>query len=255
MRKNTTQILLALYGKDQSTGEFQFYPYSYLYDMFPDISHGGMRSIVFHLIQQRAITRLKKGRTTYVQLTTLGVQLVNHYYPVLSQTKSRKSQSEAVLCILLNAPKHDKGFVQLRKILIDREFIRVNQGVYISERAISTDLHSILMREYHSSVSLCKIKEFLIGDYDTLLQPNFSSSHNLEHLSGIGKSIDQLIDKFNTKKVLNGEVKDHFFTIFQQMTEIFHNFSSTTRISVAESQACSSVMQKWNSLISMYYRI
>src|SRR6188472_3952972 len=99
MKINSRKLLLFLHSPDLKTPFVGKYEYFDL--LFPELSPGGRRSLIHHLLKLGYLTRQAEGREVGFLLSSIGKQWVEQFYAGIFSLPTGKLPGEQQVCVVL----------------------------------------------------------------------------------------------------------------------------------------------------------
>jgi len=217
MKKNTQRILLSLYLPTEEGEENTYLPYGFIYDLFPQYTESGLRSIVNLLIKKNYVLRLTRNNQTLLYLSQIGVSKVLEAYPSLQLNYQKGVKSAFSVCCCYAAPEHDPQFRKLRLVCLKYSGYQIMRGVYLFPfDPLPSEFFYLLLNKYSSNVVVMSLRQFSLGDpklFSGLTQPLHNSHRSLSEIS---EMISQLLAIKAEKKV----------TIYREKSKILNTFAN-----------------------------
>ncbi|MEO8581628.1 MAG: hypothetical protein ABI425_03525 [Patescibacteria group bacterium] len=254
MKRKTAELLLSSFTPPGFPQEKGLRKYQFYYDLFSDITEGGIRSSIYQLVEKRYLKRFTLNGQSFFRITDAGIGKLSLLYPSLRIKERKKGDMRGHLLILLKPIADDPHFLKLRKILALQMFSQVTRGVYFySFPVFPAQLHSLLLDKYSSSVSVAEIKEFSLAIPDQT-DLSFQKKKQLqEALSSISKSMMKLIDIGSLENKLNYQSKMMIEDFLKLLTELFHSSRSEFFEEKAYRDLLFQAIEHWNILIELHY--
>ncbi len=223
MHRNTYKLLFSLYTPPEYTGESSEYrTYEFLYDVFKDMSKGGLRSSMKRLCDKQFVQRLTVSNETYLRLTQTGKTVVESKYSVCTYLKQSKTSLQWTVCILLRSPTFDSGFRALTVELEKDNCLRVHRGVYIKLGKIRSSLRNLLVNTYSDCVLLLYNPQVQVGDFQVLYEKCMSDIIHFSKLSSISNKLNDLLAKRSKNKSSIHQQKSVFYNQFALFEEFVY---------------------------------
>lgn len=214
MKTPSKKLLLTMYSLQE---EKILRNYPFFEKVFPELSAGGIRSMIKKLVDHNYVEKIELNRKLYFQLTSVGRKKVEEDYSVLRPKKRKQSLSNFLILLSDSADLYDPQFSKLKKRLLALKCTRVMRGVYLYGTVSFDDsLHSELIRYYSQSVIVVEIKQFFINEPFAKTQKTALFAIK-NALPGVSKDITKLIDKVNANKRLINSVYDSFSSVFHML--------------------------------------
>lgn len=254
MKKNTSQLLLSSFyppgfPQDKGLRLYQFY-----YDLFSDLTEGGIRSSIYQLVEKRYLVRLTLNGQSFFRITDAGIGKLTLLFPSLRIKERKKGDIRGHLIILLKPTDADPHFLKLRKLMNQEMFSQVTRGVYFySFPVLPAQLMSVLLEKYSSSVSIAQVKEFSLA---------FPDGENLafqrkkmikDSLSGLSSLMVKLIDKKTVDNKFLYQSKIAINDFFKLMVECFDSQNNTLFEERQSREQLFQAIERWNELIDFHY--
>lgn len=254
MKKKTVEILLSSFIPSGFPQERGLRKYQFYYDLFSDLTEGGIRSSIYQLVEKRYLSRLSVNGQSFFHITEAGIGKLTLLYPSLRIKERKKGDIRGHLLILLKPISDDPHFLKLRKIISAESFSQVIRGVYFYPFAqFPGHVFTLLLNKYSSAVSIVEVKEFSLA-FPEKVELSFSKKKELEDsLSRISRTIEDLIE---------GKVSDNRKTYQSKIAvEVFFKFlvgvfDPQKSFFFDQKNVRESVFQaigRWNDLIQIHY--
>ena len=213
MKINAQKMLVFLFSdeSDSFAGNYQHLRY-----LFPDLSETGLRSVIYALKKEDLILVERSAKETSFILSPKGRVVLKKLFPVLGSQSSELGATSSCLVFGL-APSHDPHFRNLRQILLQRGFIPVNKGVYLSFQTIPSSVVELLTEKYFSAVYFFSIEKWLIENQFLLLQEKYQLYDIKESLSGISREIQALIENKYAFSQRNHQRNLKIFSVYDRI--------------------------------------
>lgn len=214
MKENTKRILTWLYSEDVRQPFFA--DYVQLTGVVPELSAGGLRSVVKWLSDQQLIAAERVGRQTRFRITQQGLAAVKQAFPVFSDQRQHWHGEWSCL-IFLQAPAGDKSFRYLRQKLVEYQALPLSRGVYLYPGIFPPELQHLFHQLYLKSLAVYRVGEWTFGDERSVIMKGYMLSDVAETYSGISKEIDQLLEVKKRQKGLNSANRTELFSVFARL--------------------------------------
>ena len=199
--------------------------YSMLAQLFPDLTAGGLRSLV-HLLKQKDLLMVirKEGRTV-VSISPYGRILLEKRLPFLAlavvQADDPISLAASTLpyhCLILrDSVPSDPQFRQLKKVLALYHFLKVQPRVYFLQGELPQELLRLCEEKYFAAVWLFAITDWHLPNNYLFFSKENSYSDVTAILSGISSNVVKLIEKKDGHSDLKHQQKKALFSVFDQI--------------------------------------
>lgn len=215
MKKNTERILLALYpaGTDN-----WFLPLASIYQLVPQLSAGGKRSLIHVLKREQYLTTVQVGSETQVYLTNTGKELLTSRFPALSD---RWQQWDGTwgCCVFVRAPQFDRQFRYLRQLLLKEGCFAVSRGVYFAPFPFSPVLMTELRDRYAAATAVFTIAQWQFEREHSFVLNQLGIADVLTTYSGISNEIAELLAIKNSSSGATDQQKKLIRTVFNRFCE------------------------------------
>src|SRR3989337_2489693 len=127
MKENAQRILSWLYPSGKTS---RWVRSAELSLVAPGLTEGGLQSILFFLQSQKRIVLERVGGDQTASITTHGMRALEDRIPVFSPAR-REWKGEWRGIFFLQAPKQDKNFRFLRRLLSGAHALPVGRGMFL----------------------------------------------------------------------------------------------------------------------------
>lgn len=254
MKKKTSQLLLSSFCPSGFSQEKGLRNYQFYYDLFSDLTEGGIRSSIFQLVERRYLKRLSLNGQSFFRITDAGIGKLSLLHPSLRIKERKKGDVRGHLLILLKPTIHDPHFLKLRKAISDQMFYQVTRGVYFySFPVLPAQLLSLLLDKYSSSVSIAEVKDFSLAIPDENDLSFQKKKEALEAISRVSKSMLKLIGTESPVNKSNYQSKIVIEQFLKLLIEIFQpNYCSFFEDKTIKDPIFQAI-ENWNDLIELHY--
>ncbi len=210
MKINSRKLLVFSYA---ISGELVLY--SHLVYLWPELSAGGRRGLIAHLLKQRLISVQYSGKTAQIYLSPIGKAWVEEEY-----FAEAKSQGPGYLVLIYpEISSRDKKLKELKTIL-SKETSEIAPHTFYSQFPLSDELLSVLKRRYFSHAAVLSIQEWLCGDAKMFINYYLQKNNTDSLLSGVSTQLNELIDKKTMFSDANHQANSYIFSLFDRLFEI-----------------------------------
>lgn len=253
MKKKTKEFLLSSFVPSGFPQEFGLRPYQFYYDLFSDLTEGGVRSSIYQLVEKRYLSRLSLNGQSFFRITDAGIGKLTLLYPTLQLKSRKKGDMRGHLLILLKPTVHDPQFLKLRRLMNAELFTQVTRGVYYYPYSeLSTRFLAEVFDHYSSAVALVKVSEFSLAFPDAN-KSQLSITNNLKNqISGVSREAGDLISAVSVKKTSNYRVKTMCERFFELLGEWVKNENMPFFEEKKNRELFFQAVEKWNRLIGFY---
>lgn len=222
LKKNSLQILLALYSK--SVGVVVSFTQEQLELLVTDLSTSGMRSLLYRLRQLGCISTLDLESGVHYYLTQKGAEALIRRIPAL-RLRDHEWSGVWHQIVFLNAPTVDPAFRNIRNFLQSRNAILITRGVYLIPDFISEDLQQqFKLNDAHSEYGGSVFLTVVGGWGNDVTIRTLITLNGLEDLhvtySSISKDIDDLLSIISVKQRLTDRSKLEIAMVFARFWEV-----------------------------------
>lgn len=269
MRQKNRKLLLACYysidgtaGKNKGNPNVMssssgFRSYNSLYDLLPELSQGGIRSLVNQHVKAGFLRKVLISGNSVFQLTMAGRYVLQEMYPLLQTQRSKPAKadknSSGELLILKKASHKDPGFVKLRAQLESYSYQSITRGVYWFESGVNPELVDHFVKNYGAEILVAKISHFSLGFLPEDVNLKKVAKNSLESISQSVNDLRQLLREISDKKALSFKDTAQFATIFDQLAKVMED----TRLQPQElkqlNQHILQAYEHFNSIIENLY--
>lgn len=254
MKLNTQDILLSSFSLPDFPQEKKMRGYQFYYDLFSDLSGGGVRSLIYQMVQKRLLQRISLNGQSFFQITNVGISKLTLLHPGLSRNSRKKGDTRGHVLVLLQYPDYDPHFFKLRKKLKQFSFVQMTRGVYYySFATLPHDFFESLLENYPSSVCLIEAKSFSLAspeeDHSRFLQKkNFKIN-----ASGIISKLSKVIKNRDDKKSSSYEQKLIISTVFQELKSIVTDSDNLILEEKELQELFFQIIDLWSELVKNVY--
>jgi hypothetical protein len=223
MKINTQKLLLFLYLSKKAQ-ELKI-GYTELTLLFPEISSGGVRSLIHYLKKNNLLFVRKEGKEAFFSLSPLGDLKVQKLFPFVIPRSNKENSRTTVLLFFHTPPSHDPSFMTLRKEIKKSGFIPLQRSLYFYQGALPEKILSLCQEKYFSSVLLLQNPTWVIENAFVFLKDKTDKESFENILSGISKEIDGLILKKHEDSLSTYQAKLSMFSVFERIFFVIKNFT------------------------------
>lgn len=254
MKKNTVQILLSSYSLSGVSQEKNLRSYQFYYDVFSEMSEGGVRSSVFQLVEKGYLKRLTLNGQSFFRITDAGISQLGLLLPGLRIKERKKGDIKGWLLILITPPRHDPHFIKLHQVIKKHLFKSVVRAVYFYPfSAIPESVFELLLSRYSSSLSLVEVKDFSLAIPD-LENDLINSKNNIsEASSSVSKQLSLLIGNSDIKKRPIYQSKASIIKTFHFICEFLDHEQVVFLEDRSARDLFYQMLDQWNQLIFEIY--
>lgn len=213
MKENAQRILSWLYAANTST---RWVPVIELSLISPGLSEGGLRSVVQYLSERKRVVTEQVGNDLSVSLTGHGMKALTDQIPVFSSSR-QQWQGTWQGVFFLQAPKGDKHFRYLRRLLLAEHALPVTRGIFLYPGELPERVVFELGNSYEGAVLTAEIKEWTFGDEREVISQNAQLGDLASSYSSISKEIDSLLALEIPLKSFNDQAKLRFSSVFDRL--------------------------------------
>lgn len=213
MKDNSTRILTWLYPKDSLS---RWVDVEELSLFLPSITDSGLQSSLFYLQQKKKIIVEKINSIQAVSITSHGKKSLEQAIPAFSPQR-RQWNGDWWGIIFLQAPKHDKNFRFLRRILLSEHSLSLTRGVFLFPGSLSEKLSYELRNSYEGSVMVAPFKDWTFGDDKEIIGSILQLSDLANSYSSISNEIATLLEKEIDIKRSSNQSKMAISSVFDRL--------------------------------------
>ncbi len=185
----------------------------------PQLSNGGRRSLLYTLKQKGVINSEKVLGTTWLSLTSYGLQLLEAQFPALSSSW-KVWQGEWDCLVFLKPPKLDQSFRYLRSLLLSAKAVSVTRGVYFLPSLFSEQVTKECWGSYRDSVLIFSIAKWKLANLRRLVIEKYGLLDLIDSYSGVSKEIDKLLKEIDTEKGLTQSRKQEINLVYNRLRDL-----------------------------------
>lgn len=214
--KNTTKLLLFLYGAELSGKKMV--EYAYVHRLFPHLSASGRRSLVSSLKGSQFLLVEDFDSTKQLFITTYGKTFLETEFPALSSEKVSWDGTWSML-LFIESPKADPNFRYLRQLLVDTHAGQLSRGVYLYPGRFHKKVEE-QYDFYRNCIVVTSIKEWQFGDERSVIVPLFNLSDVKDSLSGVSSEVDDMLVISNGQKGSISSLEDRIHLVFDRLVAV-----------------------------------
>lgn len=221
MKENAQRILTWLYPPDTTA---RWVEAAELALVAPDMTRGGLQSVLQYLQGRRRILLERFRGTQAVTITAHGMRALEAEIPAFSPAR-RQWKREWQGVFFLKAPAQDAHFRFLRRVLLEAGALPLARGMFIFPGALPERVLFELRNAYEGAVTVVTFRDWIFGDEKEIIGSLLSLSDLASTYSSISKEIDTLlasdtaINSFNhPQKLLFSSVFNRLFSALQTDT-------------------------------------
>lgn len=248
MPKQSTQKLLVLLFS-QTTQTNTLVGYDALEYLLPDLSEAGRRSLIAHLYREGLIRKERVEKQTLFGSTQHGNRLVTAQFPALS-AQTHESFTTWSLLTFLQPPKGDPQFRYLRNLLLSKNALNLNRGVYLLSSDTAMALTKDLEVNYRRAVLVTQIGEWQFGDERSFILENLALMDLQTLYSGISNEIDGLLRSLRFDSDLNYSQKTHIFSVFDRLYSLIQKDSGVFHHYFPKSPTAIELLRRFQNLFT-----
>lgn len=216
MKENAQRILTWLYPAERAS---RWVAVSELPLVAPDLTAGGVQSVLGYLQQRRRVVLERVSGVPAVSITTHGMRALEAKIPALAPSRRAwKGQWQAVF--FLTAPSGDKNFRFLRRLLVEHFAVAVSRGVYLYPGGLPERLSFELRQGYEGAVMVTELADWTYGDEKEILGRILHWGDLMNAYSSISREVDRLLRIDSTIKGLNYQQKLQFSSVFSRLFNV-----------------------------------
>ncbi|MCB9813503.1 MAG: hypothetical protein H6772_03790 [Pseudomonadales bacterium] len=249
MKKNTQKILLSLYSPSNTTNHRIKLRGIDL--IVPDLTDGGRRSLI-HVLKTNGMINVERVLgVTSVNITQYGNKQLEVEFPALS-SKWDQWQGNWDCLAFVKAPKSDKQFRYLRKLLVSEGAISISRGVYISPNGFSNKVVSECNELYRESILMFSVGEWKIASLRNLIVEKYGLLDFVETYSGISNDVNRLLTMVNSKNSLIESYKLDINLAYDRLRDMLKEDPGFCHYYFNEIPKIKSILKDLNSIILRY---
>ncbi len=190
--------------------------YTHLKFLWPELSDGGRRGLIAHLLKQRLISVSYVGKQAQISISAIGRAWVDEEY------FSVRKESFDHGCIVLLYPGVTNTDTKVRplKALLRRELIELGPRTFFSQSPLSDELLSQLRRRFFSLVAVMSVGSWQMGDPNAFVNYYLQKNSESDLLSGVSNQITELIEKKISFSSASDQFKLQIFSLLDRLFEI-----------------------------------
>lgn len=219
MKQNAQRMLSWLYPPEKtsrwiSTAELRL--------VAPDLTRGGLQSILGYLQSRKRIVLERIAGEQSASITTHGMRALEEQLPALS-LKKRQWKGNWQGVFFLEAPRGDKNFRFLRRILTNVYAIPLARGMYLYPGELPEKVIFELRSTYVGSVLVVEFSEWVFGDEQEIIGSALQLGDLQDSYSSISREIDSLLSLDESLISFTDQRKVQFSSIFSRL---YHNLEN-----------------------------
>lgn len=209
MKINSRKFLVYAYAlRERKLG------YDQLVYLWPEMTDGGRRGVIAHLLKQRLISVTYNGKLANFRLSSIGKAWVEANY---AQPHPALPSQAGWLVIIYPSLTTMAPKVKKLKQLLKTECTEFSPKLFFSHQELSTLLLAKLKREFFAQVAVVALREWLMGE-PIDFQNSYLQKNGMENsLSGISSELSELIDKKNLFLDMNHQSKLRLYSLLDRL--------------------------------------
>jgi DNA-binding transcriptional regulator PaaX len=219
MKDNSLRILTWLYPKDNQS---RWVDVEELALFLPNMTPAGLQSSLFFLQQKKQLVLEKIDLVQAVSITSHGKKSLEKAIPAFSQQR-RQWRGEWWAIVFLQAPKHDKNFRFLRRVLLAEHSLPLTRGIFLFPGQLSEKISYELRNSYEGNVMVAPFKNWTFGDDKEIIGSILEMSDLANSYSSISKEITSLLEKETNIKGLSDQSKIAISSVFDRLYNSLKN--------------------------------
>lgn len=214
MKKNAQKILLCLYVF--SNQEQALLTDKQLRIVLPDMTEGGFRSLLLFLQRKGLLIKESFNQLQYYSITERGREALNAKFPALNP-QWRDWNGTWHVMTFLQAPKSDPQFRYLRQLLIADHVLPMTRGVYLAAGGFSSEVLTTCSSLYADCVVIFSVANWEFGLIRPIVVKYYDLASVASLYSSISKSLEQLLEIFNSDKSSTNQQKMNISTTIDRL--------------------------------------
>ena len=213
MKDNSLRILTWLYPKDNQS---RWVDVDELSLFLPNMTASGLQSSLFFLQKKKKVVLEKIDSVQAVSITSHGMRSLEKAIPAFSQQR-RQWRGEWWAIVFLQAPKHDKNFRFLRRVLLAEHSLPLTRGVFLFPGQLSEKLSYELRNSYEGDVMVAPFKNWTFGDDKEIIGSILGMSDLANSYSSVSKEIARLLENETDIKGLSDQSKMAISSVYDRL--------------------------------------
>jgi hypothetical protein len=218
MKENTQRILSWLYPAEKTA---RWVPARELALIVPATTQGGLQSILAFMQENKRILLERVDNQLTASITSHGMRALEAQLPAFLPER-REWQGDWQAIFFLNAPKQDKHFRFLRRVLLGAHALPVSRGMFLYPGELPDRVTFELRQSYEGSVLAVKLKSWTFGDEQEIIGSAFQLSDLADSYSSVGKEIDSLLALDAPLIAFTDQAKLRFISVFDRLFSALH---------------------------------
>lgn len=205
-----------------------FLNYEMLMFLFPDLSPGGLRSLISLLKKKHLLIGGTAGGSVGFRLSPYGEIMIQKKFPFLNKFKLAQVTSDISFspelsegedhCLILGKPRSgDPHFRLLKKVLTKYRFQNIQRGIYFLRGHLPEELVELCREKYFSAVLFFSVGSWHLPNSYLYFNDFRSYSDVSIALSGISKRLSILTEKKEVNSERNHQQKSLLISVFDQI--------------------------------------
>lgn len=245
MKENSKKLLLLLYPTEH---QFEWFSVDAMARFFPNLSKAGYQSLLF-LLEKKGYLRIDKTRHPwYTSLSPQGRSALEVLFPALLE---RDVVKDWQLVIFLSAPRSDKNFRYLRKLLLLNQAIDLTRGVFLLSKPLPSLVFHELQQRYTNALVLFKVTEWIVGDDYKIIGRKISATDSFSIYSSISNQIDQLIRVAISEKRFIESQKNEVNLAFTRLVEFLAEVNPLLFVYLPQVESPLFLLKKLQNLLQL----
>lgn len=213
MKENAQRILSWLYPPVKTS---RWIPVAELSLVAPSLTTGGLQSTLAYLQTKKKIIIERVAGERSASITTHGMKALEEHLPVFSlHQRQWKGNWRGVF--FLKAPKSDKNFRFLRRILTYTYALPIARGMYLYPGELPEKVIFELRNSYVGSVLVVEFNHWVFGDEREIIGSVLRLGDLQDTYSSISREIDSLLRLDSSLISFSDQQKMQFSSIFDRL--------------------------------------
>ena len=213
LKTNSKKILTWIYSKGEKV---VFLDRKNVNRIVGNLSQAGQRALLYHLVSQELIAEQRLGSELGYYITERGRRTIEEEMLVLSPQWAAWNGSW-LLIGMLEAPKFDKNFQNLRRRLVEGGALPLGRGMYLWPSCLLVEAEKLLNKKYSSFVWLFRVEEILNDKAGKTIAEKLDLQAWVEDYSGISRDISKLLGKRRAKKRLTDREIVEIYKLYDRL--------------------------------------
>jgi len=219
MKDNSTRILTWLYPKDNFS---RWVDINELSIFLPSLTPTGLQSSLLFLQDKKKVILERINGVSAISITSHGKRSLERVIPAFSPLR-RQWKGDWLAVTFLQAPKHDKNFRFLRRVLLAEHALPLTRGVFLFPGNLTEKVSYELRNSYEGHVMVAAFRNWTFGDDREIIGSILGMSDLANSYSSISNEIASLLEKETSIKRSTNQSKIEICSVFDRLHSALKN--------------------------------